>query len=121
MKSHIMTSTSSGYDPVVLKYRGELAVTLLMKLRKEITLQYKALVKAGSKNKSESAMVANVNKHPFKKFKGTCRNCGKLGHKAVECHSTKSESAVAVAVDKAHVTCFNCQEKGHYANKCTKS
>ena len=118
MKSHIMTSMSSGYDPVVLKYRGELATTPLVKLRKEITLQYKALVKTGSKNKSESAMVANVNKHPYKKFKGTCRNCGKIGHKADECRSAKSETAVAV--DKSNVTCFNCQEKGHYANKCTK-
>jgi hypothetical protein len=118
MKSHIMTSMSSGYDPVVLKYRGELATTPLAKLRKEITLQYKALAKAGSKNKLESAMIANVNKHPYKKFKGTCCNCGKIGHKADECRSAKPEPVVAV--DKAHVTCFNCQEKGHYANKCTK-
>ncbi|KAI2511743.1 hypothetical protein MHU86_2637 [Fragilaria crotonensis] len=83
MKSHIMTSMSSGYDPVVLKYRGELAETLIAKLRKEITLQYKALLKGGNKNKSESAMVANVNKHPYKKFRA--RNCGKIGHKADEC------------------------------------
>ena len=47
MKSHIMTSMSSGFDSVVLKYRGELATTPLVKLRKEITLQYKALVKVG--------------------------------------------------------------------------
>ena len=57
MKSHIMTSMSSGYDPVVLKYRGELATTPIEKLRKEITLQYKALVKVGSKYKSESISI----------------------------------------------------------------
>jgi hypothetical protein len=66
MKSHIMTSMSSGYDPVVLKYRGELAETPLVKLRKEITLQYKTLLKTGANNKSESALVANVSKHPYK-------------------------------------------------------
>ncbi|KAI2506319.1 hypothetical protein MHU86_8150 [Fragilaria crotonensis] len=93
MKSHIMTSMSSGYDPVVLKYRGELAETPLVKLRKEITLQYKALLKTGAKNKSESALVANVSKHPYKKFKGTCRNCGKVGHKADECRSSKTQPA----------------------------
>jgi hypothetical protein len=40
MKTHIMTSMSSGYDSVVVKYRGELAETPLTKLRKEIGLQY---------------------------------------------------------------------------------
>ncbi|KAI2502225.1 hypothetical protein MHU86_12197 [Fragilaria crotonensis] len=123
MKSHIMTSMSSGYDSVVVKYRGELAETPLVKLRKEIGLQYKTLLKA-TKNKSESALVANVNKHPYKKFKGTCRNCGKIGHKANECRSAKSTAESAdstkTPVDKSNVTCFNCQEKGHYANKCPK-
>ena len=123
MKSHIMTSMSSGYDSVVVKYRGELAETPLTKLRKEIGLQYKTLLKT-TKNKSESALVANVNKHPYKKFKGTCRNCGKIGHKANECRSAKSTAdttdSTKTAGDKSNVTCFNCQEKGHYANKCPK-
>ena len=62
MKSHIMTLMSNGFDPVVLKYRGKLATTSLVKLRKEIALQDQALVKAGSTNKLESArMVTNVN------------------------------------------------------------
>jgi hypothetical protein len=127
MKSHIIASMSASYDdPVVLKYRGELAETPLVKLKKEILLQYKALVKAGSKNKSELALVANVNKHPYKEFKGTCRNCGKIGHKADECRSSKTIVAPGHSgqtkerIDKANVTCFNCQEKGHYANKCPK-
>jgi hypothetical protein len=81
MKSHIMTSMSASYDPVVLKYRGELAETPLVKLKKEISLQYKALVKAGSKNKSESALVANVNKHPYKKFKAPAGIAARLDTK----------------------------------------
>jgi hypothetical protein len=124
MKTHIMTSMSSGYDSVVVKYRGELAETPLTKLRKEIGLQHKALLKT-TKNKSESALVANVNKHPYKEFKGTCRNCGKIGHnKANECRSAKSTAynsdSTKTPGDKSNVTCFNCQEKGHYANKCPK-
>ena len=123
MKSHIMTSMSSGYDSVVVKYRGELAETPIVKLRKEIGLQYKTLLKT-TKNKSESALVANVSKHPYKKFKGTCRNCGKIGHKANECRSAKSTAdnpdTTKTPGDKSNVTCFNCQEKGHYANKCPK-
>jgi hypothetical protein len=68
--------------------------------------------------------VANVNRHSYKKFNGTRRNCGKIGHKANECQSAKSTSestdSTNTPVDKSNVTCFNCQEKGHYANKCPK-
>ncbi|KAI2488753.1 hypothetical protein MHU86_25807 [Fragilaria crotonensis] len=32
MKAHIMSAMSSGYDPVVVKFRSELAETLLTKL-----------------------------------------------------------------------------------------
>jgi len=65
MKSHIMSSMSSGYESVIVKFRGDLADTSLTKLKKEIVLQYKSLLKsAGGKGTSESALVANVNKHP---------------------------------------------------------
>ena len=125
MKAHIMNSMSSGYDPVILKFRGELAETSLVKLRKEIVLQYKSLLKVKGKSTSESALLANANKHPFKKFKGTCRNCGKLGHKAAECRSKATEGNGGVGKgkgngDKSNVTCYNCGEKGHYSNKCPK-
>ena len=122
MKSHIMNSMSGGYDPVIVKFRGELAETSLIKIRKEIVLQYKSLLKTKGKGGSESALMA---KHPFKKFKGNCRNCGKQGHKAVDCPSKSTEGGggsgnVKSPVDKSNVTCYNCGEKGHYANKCPK-
>ncbi|KAI2490451.1 hypothetical protein MHU86_24138 [Fragilaria crotonensis] len=112
-----MNAMSSGYDPVVVKFRGELAETSLTKLRKEIVLQYKSLVKVKGKSTSESALLANANKHPFKKFKGTCRNCGKIGHKAADCTSKATEGNGASGkgkgtADKSHVTCYNCGEKG---------
>ena len=128
MKSHIMNSMSTGYDPVIMKFRGDLADTSLTKLRKEIVLQYKSLLKVKGKSTSESALMANVSKHPYKKFKGTCRNCGKIGHKAAECRLKATEGGAAggglgrgkPTADKSNVTCYNCGEKGHYANKCPK-
>ena len=119
MKSHIMNSMSTGYDPVIVKFRGELAETTLAKLRKEIVLQYKSLLKVKGKSTSESALMANVTKHPYKKFKGTCRNCGKIGHKAAECRSKAVEGIGETSGkgktpgDKSNVTCYNCGKKGH--------
>ena len=67
-----------------------------------------------------------LSKTPWKKFKGNCRNCGKIGHKAHKCRSNKVESTDEAAKNsgtsggnKLHVTCYNCQQKGHFANKCT--
>ena len=48
LKSHLMTNMSRGYEPVIIKFRGELAETSLTKLQKEIVLQYKSLL-AGQK------------------------------------------------------------------------
>jgi hypothetical protein len=70
--------------------------------------------------------MANVSKHPYKKFKGTCRNCGKIGQKAAECclKAVKGSNEVGgkkkALSDKSNVTCYNCGEKGQYSNKCTK-
>ena len=126
MKSHMMTAMSKDYDSVIVKFRGDLNETSLVKLRKEVVLQFRTLVKAVGKSDSESVLIANVSKHPYKKFKGTCRNCGKMGHKANECRSAKVENtggatkgAGTTSGDKSQVRCFNCQQLGHYANKCT--
>ncbi|KAI2503512.1 hypothetical protein MHU86_10894 [Fragilaria crotonensis] len=126
LKSHMMSAMSNDYESVIIKFRGDLQETSLAKLRKEIVLQYKTLVKTVGKSGSESVLNANVSKQPWRKFKGTCRNCGKIGHKANECRSSKVESTEVTtkgsgtpAGDKSHVTCYNCQQKGHFMNKCT--
>ena len=126
MKSHMMTAISNDYESVIVKFRGDLKDTTLVKLRKEIVLQYKSLIKSdGSKTCSKLVLTA-TSKTPWKKFKGTCRNCGKIGHKTHECCSNKVESmddttknSGTSGGDKSHVTCYNFQQKGHFANKCT--
>lgn len=59
---------------------------------KEVVLQFRTLVKAGGKTDSETFLASNVSTHPYKKFKGYCRNCGKIGHKVNEFRSAKVET-----------------------------
>ncbi|KAI2499592.1 hypothetical protein MHU86_14887 [Fragilaria crotonensis] len=122
MKSRMMKAMSTDYDSVIVKFRGDLSDTPLAKLRKEVVLQFKTLVKDGRGRGSESVLSSSNT------FKGTCRNCGKIGHKAHECRSAKVEStegptkdASTADVDKSNVTCYNCQGKGHYANECASA
>ena len=106
LKSHIMTSMCNQYSSVVVKFRGDLAETPIDKLKKEIVLQYKSLLKSSS-NKVMAATVGN-SKTP-KKFKGTCKNCGKVGHKKADCQADKKEDGGASGMtekaskDKSHV------------------
>jgi hypothetical protein len=104
MKAHIMNSMSVGYDPVIIKFRGELAETALTKIQKEIVMQFKALAKVTGQTKSESALTASMTKHPYKKFKGTCRNCGKVGHKADVCRSAKDSTVKSTVELRRHRT-----------------
>ena len=71
-----MTSMLNDYQSIIIiKFRGDLNEMLLAKLRKEVVLEFKRLIKGGSGGiSSVSVPSANMSKHPYKKFKGTCRN-----------------------------------------------
>jgi Zinc knuckle len=47
-------------------------------------------------------------------FKGKCRNCGKLGHKAAQCKSKQ------VKDEKLDVMCNYCKKSRHVKANCFK-
>jgi len=57
------------------------------------------------------------------KYKGTCKNCGKQGHKAVDCRSKPAGTRVVNKSTKTTVgkgvKCFNCNKyAGHISRDC---
>jgi Zinc knuckle len=47
-------------------------------------------------------------------FKGKCRNCGKLDHKAAQCKSKHDKD------EKSDVMCNYCKNSGHMKANCFK-
>ena len=56
---------------------------------------------------SEQALV-------FGQFKGKCHNCGKIGHKAANCHLKKDKQEVG----NKSVICHYCKKPGHKKSDC---
>ena len=113
--AHILNKLPPEYSEVVTNVEGMSSMTL-----RDVKAKIRAFYKRKLKDKQttqEHAMYANG------KFKGDCRNCGKQGHKASECHSKSN-----VAGDKGQkekksgIKCFNCNKyAGHYAKDCPES
>ena len=59
----------------------------LDRLRKMIKSHYQRLQKSKENNKKEEALAT------YQPFKGKCRNCGKFGHKSVNCRSKNNNNA----------------------------
>ena len=61
-----------------------------------------------------------------KQFKGACRVCGKIGHKAENCWDLdkkeaflkKNKNGKGKGKSKDNITCWHCGKKGHYSNEC---
>lgn len=92
---HILNSLPVEYESVVETMEKDLAAGILTieSMKEQVRSKYKRLVKKMNLNDNELALNTQVkntngNKGQFKKrqgFKGTCRICGKYGHKAADC------------------------------------
>ena len=55
-----------------------------------------------------------------RKFKGRCRICGEIGHKAKQCDKNQNKKKKG-KFDKSKIKCFKCGQMGHFASECQKS
>ena len=55
----------------------------------------------------------------YTKFKGMCRNCGKQGHKSIDCRSKRPTLNDEKKKYNKDIKCYNCgKNAGHIAKDC---
>ena len=72
---------------------------------------------SGLSKKREREMLYNRPK-TFGYPKPTCFKCGKIGHKATECHYSGSGSNSQLKPTEKSFTCFSCGQPGHISPNC---
>jgi len=90
---HVLNNLPEEYDIQVSKLEGQLDdktnPLTIGDIRTELSLRYARIKnKNGSSNEKESGMEQAF--AAFRRFKGKCNKCGKIGHKAAECRSNGS-------------------------------
>jgi Zinc knuckle len=70
-------------------------------LKEELNLRFERLSTGQNNNLGKESSLFTS------QFKGKCRNCGKLGHKAAQCKSKQ------VKDEKSDVMCNYCKKSGH--------
>jgi hypothetical protein len=81
-------------------------------LKEELSLRYERLLM-----KTETAKINNLGEEKalvVTRFKGKCRNCGKIGHKAAQCKSKQMRE------ERNEVVCNYCKKPGHVKSNCFK-
>ena len=114
--AHILDKLPLEYSEVVTTVEGQTTMTL-DDLKSKIRVFYKRKFKCESTDAKEIALIM----HP--KFKGTCRNCGRQGHRANKCRSrpagSKLEKPKTIATVGKGLKCFNCNKfAGHLSKDC---
>jgi Zinc knuckle len=77
-------------------------------LKEELNLQFERPSTSPNDNLGEESALFNS------QFKGKCRNCGKLGHKAAKCKSKQIKD------EKSDVMCNYCKKSGRVKANCFK-
>ena len=130
---HILNNLPEKYDNLVenleSKVGGDQPLTL-EDLHAELNLKFtKWKIRAEKEgdtefdsdyeDKEDTALIAAGFKKPFK---GRCRNCGKFGHKAVDCPQKTGfkKNSFSDSKSKFNGKCFYCGKWGHMKKDCLK-
>ena len=97
---HILNTLPNEYSKVVTSVEGIISLTLL-DLQSKICVFWKCKFKEEKNTKDLAISV-------YKKFKGMCRNCGKQGHKSIDCHSKKPTLNKEKKKKNRDFKCYNC-------------
>ena len=123
MMVHILNNLPKEYENTVELCERRIGLATdpltLDDLRAELRSKYKRLTKANDKKKEEVALVA-AGKNFQKQFKGKCRNCGKIGHKAVDCKKNGNSGTNNQGQRQFQGKCFHCGIPGHRVAECRK-
>jgi Zinc knuckle len=100
---------TTSYRCFFWKNRFEIKIIhCLEDLKEELNLRFERLSTGQNDNLGEESALFTS------QFKEKCRNCGKLGHKAVQCKSKQ------VKDEKSDVICNFCKKSGHVKANCFK-
>jgi len=122
---HILNTLPIEYDSVVEAMERKLTKKKLTtnKLKVELRTKYSRLKRTQTVT-DDIGLFANGFK---KKFKGTCRICGKQGHKAADCWENPNNSNNRLNKNndkknqsKSGIKCFYCGKLGHIKSECRK-
>jgi gag-polypeptide of LTR copia-type/Zinc knuckle len=116
---HVLNNLTTDYElqMVLLEKRiGDKSNPLEVdELREELNLRYERLCNQNNESKSneEHALFTS-------QFKGKCRSCGKMGHKAFQCKSKKDSNDRSNDGVSQPLFCAYCKQTGHLKTNCFK-
>jgi len=127
---HILNNLPAEYEVQVSKLEDRFGSTMnpltMQNLQNELNLKYAQL-----KTISVEWTKTNQALATFCRYKGKCTNCGKMGHKASECHSqtkkndgspnNNKHNTNKPKRDTSNIKCFECRKMGHFQSRCPKN
>ena len=114
---HILNNLTGDYELQVALLEKRIGNTsnplTVDELREELNLKFERMNAkkddGTDDGDAEQALVSG-------QFKGKCHNCGKIGHKSVNCHLRKDKPTV----ESKSVICHYCKKPGHKKSDCFK-